>query len=132
MYRSVPGRGNEWLKDKDGTRLRRPLGYSFYLSETFASNVARRNGLRRCVELGELHSVEVPERDWSAFLEELLTLARFVNEIDSENPKEFGLESPRIVEQVTSYDAMIAAAIDFMKTAEGYRGQNYTISVASA
>lgn len=130
MYRTLSSGRHDWMKDADGAPLRRSVGPKFWLQEVFASDVARQRKLVRCVQLGEMFSLEIAERHWTDFVGELQTLARFVNDIDDENVRE-SWEDGRTIEQVTTYDAMIAAVIDFFAFAERYRGQNYTVSIAA-
>jgi hypothetical protein len=130
MYRKLPNGRNDWLKDVDGTRLKRPFGFKFLLGDVFNSDVASRHQLTRCIELGSTGTLEIIEGNWIAFVKELRTLASFVNELDDEISN-VPMWDGRHIEQVTTYDAMIEEIIGFMEFAERHRGSNYTVSIAS-
>lgn len=132
MFRPVPGRRPEWLRDADATPLKRELGPTYFLADVFGGTVARQLRLSRCIELAEKRFLEVPEQQWAEFEAELKQLARSVNAIDSElATKMYRDESGRTISQVTTCDAMIAAALDFIKFAERHRGKGYVVSISA-
>jgi hypothetical protein len=129
MYRTLPSGRHDWLKDNDGVPVQRPIGPKFYLRILFASAAAQREKLTRCLDLGRTHSLEVPEGQWRDFVTELETLATLVDEVDYENPVP-SLDG-RVIDQATTYDAMVDEAIEFFRFAERYRGKKYTVAIGA-
>lgn len=130
MYRTLkPGGRHDWLKEPDATPVRRPLGPSHIVKRIFATRAANRLVLKRCVALGEALTLEVREPDWHTFVEELKTLSRHIREVDDEFPMRDW--DDRVIEHITDYDSVLAAALEFMAFAEQYRGRDYIVSIAA-
>ena len=98
--------------------------------ELFASGVARRLGLRRCVLLGEAGRLELAEDEWAAFREELLTLQKHLPELEAAAKPRSRARGGRL-EYSGSFAADLRRALDAVREAERRPGRGDVLSIVS-
>lgn len=117
VYRLANGR-RVWTKGPDGVDWRLAIAGRDSRWELFASNVARRLDLRRCVALGETGTLELPEQEWEPFRRELGVLAAHAAELRDRGPRPAGA---RRLDYSRAFAADVARTMAALDHAERHR-----------